>query len=81
MLYRFADHLRKFRDVFIFPKDETFGSKFGCHVTLHSMLRTAEDRTRAVGDVVKSLGEELIPGIRNEVLLITGWCHFLSLAP
>ncbi|CAI9100282.1 OLC1v1037246C1 [Oldenlandia corymbosa var. corymbosa] len=64
--YGFADHLRKFRDVFIFPKDDTFGGNFGCHVTLHSMLRTAEERTRAVAHVVKSLGE-LIPGIRNEL--------------
>lgn len=38
-------------------------------VSLHSSLRTAEDRTEALGEVVKSLGEKLIPGIRNEVLL------------
>lgn len=36
---------------------------------MHSELRTVADRTRAVADVVKSLGEELIPGIRNEVLV------------
>ncbi|KAL3535779.1 hypothetical protein ACH5RR_004240 [Cinchona calisaya] len=66
--FGFADHLRKFRDVFVFPKDnDAFGSNLGCHVTLHSLLKTAEDRTRAVGDVVKCLGKELIPGIRNEL--------------
>ncbi|XP_027070812.2 nudix hydrolase 20, chloroplastic-like isoform X3 [Coffea arabica] len=66
--FGFADHLRKFRDVFVFQKDtKAFSSNFGCHVTLHSSLTTAEDRTRAVGDVVKCLGEELIPGIRNEL--------------
>jgi hypothetical protein len=39
-------------------------------VTFHPMLSTPEDRTSAVGDVVKRLGEELIPGIRNEVLVM-----------
>ena len=60
-LCRFAEILRSYRDVFTFLPGR---------VTLHDSLSTAEDRTRAVGDVVKSLGEELIPGIRNEVLLV-----------
>nr|GMC63439.1 nudix hydrolase 20, chloroplastic-like [Ipomoea batatas] len=63
----FADHLRAFRNVFVFPKDNSYGSHFGCHVTLHPVLKTPEDRTAAFAEVVKSLGEELIPGIRNEL--------------
>ncbi|GLT71820.1 hypothetical protein SLA2020_438130 [Shorea laevis] len=55
----FANHLRKFQDVFVFPQDSACGG----HVTLHPMLSTPEDRTSAVGDVVKCLGEELIPAI------------------
>lgn len=79
MKYRFADHLRRFKDVFIFPEDKKFGGNFGYHVSLHSLLSTSEDRTRAVADVVNYLGEELIPGIRNEVLVVTKLCRFLSL--
>ncbi|XP_019191609.1 PREDICTED: nudix hydrolase 20, chloroplastic-like isoform X2 [Ipomoea nil] len=63
----FADHLRAFRNVFVFPKDNSYGTHFGCHVTLHPVLKTPEDRTAAFAEVVKSLGEELIPGIRNEL--------------
>lgn len=70
MLCRFAEHLRPFRNVFVFPKDNSYGSHFGCHVTFHPLLKTQEDRTTAFAEVVKSLGEELIPGIRNEVLLL-----------
>lgn len=58
---RFSDHLRRFSNVFDFTVDNG--------VTLHSSLRTAEDRTKALGEVIKSLGEKLIPGIRNEVIL------------
>ncbi|XP_062148657.1 nudix hydrolase 20, chloroplastic-like [Alnus glutinosa] len=63
----FASHLRKFQDVFVFPQDSSCGG----HVTFHPMLSTPEDRTSAVGDVVKRLGEELIPGIRNELFPVT----------
>ncbi|KAL6984832.1 Nudix hydrolase 20, chloroplastic [Sarracenia purpurea var. burkii] len=35
------------------------------------MLMTSEERTRAVAGVVKSLGEKLIPGIRNELYPVT----------
>ena len=52
--------------MFILSKDNCDGGR----VTLHPMLKSAEDRTRAVGEVIKCLAEkELIPGIRNEVLL------------
>lgn len=66
-LFRFADFLKPFQNVFIFPQDNTYGSHFGCYCTLHPNLSTPNDRTKAVANVVKSLGE-LIPGIRNEVL-------------
>lgn len=48
-------------------KDNTRDSQSG-HVTLHSALKTPESRTEALGNVVKYLGEEVFPGIRNEVL-------------
>ncbi|KAB1201406.1 Nudix hydrolase 20, chloroplastic [Morella rubra] len=66
----FADHLRRFQDVFVFPEDNCYGGRIG-HATLHPMLRKPEDRTSAVGDVIKSLAEELIPGIRNELYPVT----------
>ncbi len=56
--------------MFLFPQDSSYGGHIGGHVTLHPMLRTPENRTSAVGDVIKCLGEELIPGIRNEVLVV-----------
>ncbi|CAI8594828.1 unnamed protein product [Vicia faba] len=61
---RFVEHLRGFNDVFVFPND---GGPLGYYVTLHPLLKTAEERTSAVGYVVKQLGEEHIPGIRNEL--------------
>ncbi|KAL5572706.1 hypothetical protein UlMin_022303 [Ulmus minor] len=61
----FAGHLRKFQDVFTFPLDNPSNG-----VTLHKSLRTPDDRTTAVGEVIKSLGE-LIPGIRNELYPVT----------
>ncbi|KAK4391649.1 Nudix hydrolase 20, chloroplastic [Sesamum angolense] len=68
---RFANHLRRYQDVFTFPKNTSRGSHFGCHIELHPKLTTSEDRTKAVGDVVACLGEELIPGIRNELYPVT----------
>lgn len=68
--FRFADQLRSFKDVFTFPKDKLYGSPFDEYVSLNPMLKTPEQRTRAVGNVVKCLGEEWIPGIRNEVLVM-----------
>ncbi|KAL5079653.1 hypothetical protein RYX36_008074 [Vicia faba] len=61
---RFVEHLRGFNDVFVFPND---GGPLGYYVILHPLLKTAEERTSAVGYVVKQLGEEHIPGIRNEL--------------
>ena len=58
----FDDHLKRFSNVFIFTQDNS-------HIMLHPVLRTPNERTKAVGDVVKCLGEEVIPGIRKEVLL------------
>lgn len=52
--------------MFTFPPERSNSGRG--QITLHSSLGTAENRTRAVADVVKSLGEEVIPGIRNEVL-------------
>ncbi|KAK8286374.1 hypothetical protein V6Z11_D08G286100 [Gossypium hirsutum] len=59
----FAENLRSFEDVFILSKDNCDGGK----LMLHQSLKSADDRTRAVGEVIKCLAEnELIPGIRNE---------------
>lgn len=67
------------REVFIFPEDNMSKGCFGDHITLHPALKTPDDRTRALGDVVKCLGEELIPGIRNEVTLLLGIFSSFSL--
>ncbi|KAM7512789.1 hypothetical protein LguiB_011664 [Lonicera macranthoides] len=67
----FADLLRKNREVFILPENNMSNGRFGDHITLHPALKTLDDRTRALGDVVKCLGEELIPGIRNELYPVT----------
>ncbi|KAI4347155.1 hypothetical protein L6164_007995 [Bauhinia variegata] len=67
----FAGHLRSFRDVFIFPKDKFYGNHFDGYVSLHPTLKTHEERTIAVGSVVKSLGEEWIPVIQNELFPVT----------
>ncbi|XP_058097477.1 nudix hydrolase 20, chloroplastic-like [Magnolia sinica] len=63
---RFSDHLRKFSDVFTFSLGNSQTNCAGGNITLHPSLKTPEDRTRAVGDVIKCLGE-VIPGIRNEL--------------
>ncbi|XP_074273861.1 nudix hydrolase 20, chloroplastic-like isoform X2 [Silene latifolia] len=67
----FAAHLRSFQDVFQFPQDNLHSSPFGWHVRLQPSLKTPGDRTSAVADVIKCLGEELIPGIRNELYPVT----------
>ncbi len=64
--FSFVEHLRDFRDVFTIASGSN-GSNNVEHVTLHSSLRTPDERTNAVGSVIRSLGD-LIPGIRNEVL-------------
>lgn len=61
------DYLRTYKDVFVFPQSN-YSGRSESYVTLHEMLKTPGDRTRVVGEVIKCLGEELIPGIRNEVL-------------
>ncbi|KAL9443485.1 hypothetical protein AB3S75_016780 [Citrus x aurantiifolia] len=67
---RFASHLRKYDDVFIYSENN--GGRFGSHLKLNSKLKTADERTRVVGEVIKCLGEEdLIPGIRNELYPVT----------
>ncbi|KAH1105525.1 hypothetical protein J1N35_009293 [Gossypium stocksii] len=64
----FAENLRSFEDVFILSKDNCDGGK----VMLHQSLKSADDRTRAVGEVINCLAEnELIPGIRNELYPVT----------
>ena len=63
-------HLRDFGDVFVFPIDKNNGGPYGDFVSLHPTLKTADERTSAVGYVVERLGEEQIPGIRDEVLIM-----------
>ncbi|KMT03012.1 hypothetical protein BVRB_8g195750 [Beta vulgaris subsp. vulgaris] len=63
----FSAHLRRFQDVFLFSQDVLHNGRFDWHITLHPTLRSPEDRTSAVADVINCLGEELIPGIRNEL--------------
>ncbi|MFS7936213.1 putative thiamine diphosphokinase [Helianthus anomalus] len=63
----FVDHLSKFKDVFTIMKDYTHDS----HVTVQSALKTPESRTEALGNVVKCLGEDVFPGIRNELYPVT----------
>ncbi|KQJ89816.2 hypothetical protein BRADI_4g28031v3 [Brachypodium distachyon] len=65
----FTDHLRDFNDVFSIVSGNNCNSSLE-HVTLHSSLKTQEDRTIAIGNVIKGLGE-LIPGIRNELYPVT----------
>lgn len=63
-LNRFIDYLRDFHDIFTFSQNGT------CSVALNSMFEKPEDRTRAVANVIKSLGDKgIIPGIRNEVYM------------
>ncbi|XP_024318998.1 nudix hydrolase 20, chloroplastic isoform X2 [Brachypodium distachyon] len=57
-------HKGDFNDVFSIVSGNNCNSSLE-HVTLHSSLKTQEDRTIAIGNVIKGLGE-LIPGIRNE---------------
>ncbi|KAL2927347.1 Nudix hydrolase 20 chloroplastic [Bienertia sinuspersici] len=68
---RFAAHLRRFQDVFSFPQDILHNVNFDWHITLRPTLQSPEDRTSAVANVIKCLGEELIPGIRNELYPVT----------
>ncbi|KAG5134366.1 hypothetical protein JHK82_025554 [Glycine max] len=67
----FVEHLRDFGDVFVFPIDKNNGGPYGDFVSLHPTLKTADERTSAVGYVVERLGEEQIPGIRDELYPVT----------
>ncbi|XP_021741573.1 nudix hydrolase 20, chloroplastic-like [Chenopodium quinoa] len=67
----FAAHLRRFQDVFSFPRDVLHNGHFDWHITLNPELKSPEDRTSAVANVINCLGEELIPGIRNELYPVT----------
>ncbi|KAG9459328.1 hypothetical protein H6P81_003836 [Aristolochia fimbriata] len=67
----FLDHLKKFRDVFTFPKDGNPLNVAGDYIALHPSLDRPEVRTEAVGDVIKQLGEQVFPGIRNELYPVT----------
>uniref|UniRef100_A0A7N0TFA0 Nudix hydrolase domain-containing protein n=1 Tax=Kalanchoe fedtschenkoi TaxID=63787 RepID=A0A7N0TFA0_KALFE len=63
----FAVNLKRFPDVFTFPQDKIYDNCHGGYVSFHPSLSTPEERTRAVGLVVQTLGEDVIPGIRNEL--------------
>ncbi|CAN0900797.1 Nudix hydrolase 20, chloroplastic [Linum grandiflorum] len=69
----FVEHLKRFGEVFVIHKSISGGGRFGYYVTLHDKLATANERTAAVGEVIKCLGEEeqRIPGIRNELYPVT----------
>ncbi|KAL8152537.1 hypothetical protein V2J09_010297 [Rumex salicifolius] len=62
----FADILRNYQDVFVFPQIGTSSVPSSGYVTLQAALRTSEEKTDAVGNVIRSLGEDVIPGNRNE---------------
>ncbi|XP_076910241.1 nudix hydrolase 20, chloroplastic-like [Bidens hawaiensis] len=66
----FVDHLSMFNNVFTVMKDNINGNQTG-HVTLQSALKSPESRTEALGNVVKCLGEDVFPGIRNELYPVT----------
>ncbi|XP_013663190.1 nudix hydrolase 20, chloroplastic [Brassica napus] len=61
----FTEYLREFQDTFTFSQNGCLG---GDYVTLSVMFEKPEDRTRAVADVIRILGDKgIIPGIRNEL--------------
>jgi len=62
----FVKHLRDFHDVFTIPGDNS--SNTVENVSLRSSLRTPEDRTHAIGEVIKSLGE-MIPALPSNIIL------------
>ncbi|XP_019056325.1 PREDICTED: nudix hydrolase 20, chloroplastic-like, partial [Tarenaya hassleriana] len=60
----FTEYLRDFDDIFMFPRDDSCDG----HLSLNPLLENPEDRTRAVANVIKILGDKgLIPGIRDEL--------------
>ncbi|XP_031501223.1 nudix hydrolase 20, chloroplastic-like [Nymphaea colorata] len=65
------DHLKKFPDAFSLDQNNNHGNSGDSYVTLHSSLRSPDDRTDTVGDTIKCLGESIVPGIRNELYPVT----------
>ncbi|CAM8938687.1 unnamed protein product [Rhodiola kirilowii] len=63
----FTINLKRFPDVFTFGQDTSYKNCHGGYVSFHPSLTSPEDRTKAVGHVVQTLGENVIPGIRNEL--------------
>ncbi|CAI0625947.1 unnamed protein product [Linum tenue] len=64
----------RFEEVFVIKDSSSHGARFGYCVTLHDKLGTPEERTVAVGEVIKCLveeQEELIPGIQGELYPVT----------
>uniref|UniRef100_M4CDF7 Nudix hydrolase domain-containing protein n=1 Tax=Brassica campestris TaxID=3711 RepID=M4CDF7_BRACM len=73
----FTEYLREFHDIFTFSKNGCVG---GDYVTLSLMFEKPEDRTRAVADVIKILGDKgIIPGIRNELYPVKPSFHSSAL--
>ncbi|KAF8096526.1 hypothetical protein N665_0307s0053 [Sinapis alba] len=73
----FTEYLREFHDIFTFSKNGCVG---GDYVTLDLMFEKPEDRTRAVADVIKILGDKgIIPGIRNELYPVKPSFHSSAL--
>lgn len=71
MLYRFAKHLKRFPEVFSVSVEGNgmVGTNEGW-VTLHTSLKSSEERTNVVESVMHTLEQEgIIPGWRNEVTL------------
>lgn len=66
-----ADTLKQFQDVFVFCRGNSFNSYLGFHVALHPRLKSCDERTSAVENVIKSLGEDLISGRRDELLHVS----------
>ncbi|CAA0403659.1 unnamed protein product [Arabidopsis thaliana] len=65
---RFTEYLREFHDIFTFSQNGSCPDRVDGYVTLNLMLQKPEDRTRAVADVIKILGDKgIIPRIRNEL--------------
>ncbi|CAI0625932.1 unnamed protein product [Linum tenue] len=72
--HSFVEHLKRFEEVFVIKDSSSHGARFGYCVTLHDKLGTPEERTAAVGEVIKCLveeQEELIPGIQGELYPVT----------
>ncbi|CAH8286258.1 unnamed protein product [Eruca vesicaria subsp. sativa] len=72
----FTEYLREFHDVFTFTQNGCVGD----YVTVNLMFEKPEDRTGAVADVIKILGDKgIIPGIRNELYPVKPSFHSSAL--